>query len=289
MSKLKLVIIFLVICTNFSAQVNDSTKTRKAQITFAYPLGTNGKNAIEYTNKFSFNIIYGINGGFNGVEIGSVLNYNKGESNGFQLGTVNVQQGNFKGFQMGVFNFTKKLNGIQFGVINILGDADQGIPIGIINIVKGGLYEVEITGGEFIYGNVNYKMGVEKFYTIYKIGYATSNSNTIYTAGLGFGRNFRLSEKQKLSIDFSSSHISLNKSWKGSLNMLNKVDFNYQHKLSEKLSFIIGPSFNIYLTEEKLDGEYGTLKIPYSMYTDEWSKGKLWMWIGGNVGLSLKL
>lgn len=289
MPKLKAVLILLILYSNFSAQEIDSAKTRKVQITFAYPLGTNGKNSMEYSNNFSFNIIYGFNGGFNGVEIGSVLNYNKGDSRGFQVGTLNVNQGNFKGFQMGVLNLTKKLNGVQLGVINIIGDPDQAIPIGLVNIVKGGLYELEVTGGDLLYGNVNFKMGVEKFYTIYKIGYTMSKNNSIYSTGLGFGRNFQLSEKQKLSVDLSSSHLSLNNSWKGSLNMLNKIDFNYQHKLSEKLSFLIGPSFNIYLTEEKLEGEYGTVKIPYSIYTEEWSNGKLWMWIGANVGVSLKL
>ena len=50
-----------------------------------------------------------------------------------------------------------------------------------------------------------------------------------------------------------------------------------------------GPSFNVYITKEKIDGEYGTLNIPYTIYTNEGTDSKLFMWIGFNAGLSLKL
>jgi len=322
---------------NLFAQENDGLKTRKAQVTFAYPIGSNGMSSLDYSNDLSFNILYGLNGGVNGIEIGSILNYNKGEvkgfqlsgvlnvntensgglllsgvsnicmdstsgvfisgvlnyskqnAKGFQLATANIAANEIKGVQLGVVNYAKKIKGLQVGVINILDDEEKGLPIGLFSIVKNGLYELELAGGEAIYSNLNYKMGVERFYTIYKIGYSSFKNSPVYSAGLGFGGNISISKTQKLSVELSSNQIVYNNNWNGNLNMLNKVDFNYKYSFSEKFSLMIGPSFNIYVTEKKVDGEYGTLNIPYSIYANEWSSGKLFMWVGLNAGLSLKL
>ncbi len=50
-----------------------------------------------------------------------------------------------------------------------------------------------------------------------------------------------------------------------------------------------GPSFNVYISQEKINGEYGTLNIPYTIYTNEKTNSKLFMWVGFNAGLSLKI
>ena len=338
MKKLYLVtILVFLISINLVAQEKDSLKMRKAQVTFAYPIGSNGLSSLEYSNNFSFNILHGLNGGVNGAEIGSILNYNrgkvtgfqlsgvtnintgfsegfllsgvsnvcgdstsglvlsgvlnysKGNSKGFQLATINISASKFKGFQLAVVNYAKKIEGVQFGVINILGDEEKGIPIGLFNIVKSGHFEFELTGGEVLYTSLNYKMGVEKFYTIYKVSLSSYKSNPVYSYGLGFGGILPISEKQKLSIDITANRIIYNNNWENNLNLLNKVDVNYKYSVTRKISLLIGPSINIYVTEEKVDGEYRTLSIPYSIYTNEWSSGKLFLWFGLNAGLSLKL
>jgi hypothetical protein len=224
-----------------------------------------------------------------GVFISGVLNYSKQYSKGFQLAITNVAANEFKGFQLGVFNYAKKLKGVQFGIINYLDNCEEGLPIGIFSIVKNGNYELELVGGEAIYSNINYKMGVERFYTIYKIGYSSYKNNPVYSTGLGFGINLPISDRQKISVDLSGNSIVYNNSWEGKLNVLSKADFNYKYSFSDKLSLLIGPSFNIYVTKEKIDGEYGTLNIPYTIYTNEGTSSKLFMWGGINAGLSLKL
>ncbi len=322
---------------NGIAQENDKLKTRKAQITFAYPIASNGFNSLKYSNNFSFNILYGLNGGVRGIEIGSLLNYNKGKvkgfqlsgisnintgnsngfslsgisnifmdstsgfflsgvlnyskqnGKGFQLATINISAKEFKGFQLGVFNYAKRIKGVQFGVINYLNDEKEALPIGLFSIVKNGHFEFELTGGEAIYSNFNYKMGVEKFYTLYKVGYSTYKNNPVYIAGIGFGGNLALSEKQKISIDVSTNSIVYNNDWDGDLNLLNKLDVNYKYNFSKKLTLLVGPSFNAYTTNKKVDGEYGTLTVPYTLHTKEWSDNKLFVWVGLNAGLSLKL
>lgn len=331
----------IAICNNTlkaqNTETNHKPEAKTVQVTFAYPIGSNGKGALQYTNNFSFNILYGLNGGVNGAEIGSIINYNKGETKGvqlagvsninkgytsgfllsgisntcmdssngafisgllnysklnakgLQLATVNMSTQEFKGFQLGVFNYANKLKGIQLGVFNYVKEGKKALPIGLFSMVKKGYYELELTATEAIYSNMNYKMGVEKFYTLFKVGYATYKSNPVYSFGLGFGGNIKIAEKQKLSIDLSYNQIVYNNKWENSLNALSKADFNYKYSLCDKLSLLIGPSFNLYITEEKVNGEYGTLNTPYSIYTNESANQKLSIWLGVNAGIAIKL
>jgi hypothetical protein len=306
---------------NLIAQNIDRVKTSKAQISFGFPIGSNGTNSMEYSNNFSFNILYGLNGGVNGAEIGSIFNYNRGNVSGFQLagvsnictdstsgllisGVMNYSKGNsegfqlsainytankFKGLQLGVMNYANKVKGVQLGVVNILGDEEEVIPVGLINIVKNGYYGFELNGGEVLYSSLKYKMGVDKFYTVYNTGYSSFNNHPVYSFGLGFGGNIPLSDKQIISINLTANGLVYNNNWSHNLNLLNKIDFNYIHNITKKISLLVGPSVNLYVTKEKVNGEYGTLHIPYTILKNEWTDGKLSMWLGINAGLSLKL
>ena len=123
MKKLKLLcILVLLVSIKLAAQENDSLKIRKAQVTFAYPIGSGGTISMEYSNNFSFNILYGLNGGVKGAEIGSILNYNKGVVYGFQLsGVANINGGYSEGF-------------LLTGVSNICMDSTSGLFIsGVLN------------------------------------------------------------------------------------------------------------------------------------------------------------
>lgn len=300
-------------------------------------MGSNGKSSINNLNNFSFNLLYGLNGGVNGFEIGSVLNFNKGPVNGFQISGIsnintgktkgfllsgisninmqstsgfllagilnyskknskglqlsiaNISSNELNGFQLGVFNYSKKLKGVQLGIVNYTSQSKNCTPIGLISIVKNGFFILELTGNEVLFSNLNYKMGVDKFYTIYKVGYSSYKSKQVYSYGLGIGSNVFISNKNKLSIDLSSNQVVFDNKWRHKLNLLNKVDVNYQNQLTDNLSFLVGPSFNVYVSKEKVDQNYGTLYVPYTLQTNEWSNGKLFTWIGFNAGLSLKL
>ena len=314
-----------IILLNGSAMAQSTTgKHKKAQVTFLYPLGSNGM-ARDYSHQFSFNMLFGMNGGVRGFELGGIGNYNDGDVSGFQLaGTVNVNkgatrgvqlsgtaninmgptrgfqlavanivQGEAEGMQLGVLNTTTKLKGVQLGVVNIAGERDGGIPIGIINVVKNGYYAIETTGGEALYANVNFKMGVEQFYTIFKLGYSSFNDEPIYSYGLGFGTLISLKDRHQLSVDISSNAIVYDNNWSDvwdeDLNVLNKLDVNYRYQLTPKLSLMAGPSLNVYTTRQKIGDSFGTLDIPGGFHTSESDDKKTTMWIGINAGLSLRL
>jgi hypothetical protein len=289
-----------------AAQEGPSSTARPAQVTFVYPLGTNGINSPAYPNDVSLNILFGINGGVNGAELGGIFNFNKGEVKGAQLagvfnvstedtrgvqvgGVFNVNMQEFTGLQLGVVNYSQSVNGVQLGVVNISGNSDRGVPVGLINIVKGGHYELEVAGGDVVYANMNFKMGVEKFYSIFKVGVTSFSDSAVYSAGVGFGGTIRISGKHKISIDASSNGIVYNNSLQiGKTNILYKLDLSYRYEFSPSLSLLLGPSANLYITEQVIDGRFNTLNVPYTIFSHESSSAKTSFWIGANAGLSYR-
>ena len=134
--KLSLVISTIFSTNTMKAQETESNAAEGAQFTFAYPLGTNGKDAISKSNKFSFNLLYGVNGGLNGLEIGGLANYNHGEVQGVQLaGLANINRENTNGFMWaGCFNLTMEdARGMQLSDLNVAAGDFTGLQVGVIN------------------------------------------------------------------------------------------------------------------------------------------------------------
>lgn len=119
---MKNIIPFIVLFTTGMA-VNaqtDSLKHRAVQISFVYPVGSNGMESPSYSSTFSFNLLSGYNGGVNAIEIGGLSNMNTQSARGFQLaGILNANKGGMNGLQIGGIGNSNELQskGVQIGGI----------------------------------------------------------------------------------------------------------------------------------------------------------------------------
>jgi hypothetical protein len=317
---LSLVLSAALLSSTIMAQETEESLAQGSQFTFAYPLGTNGHDAINVANKFSFNMLYGANGGLDGLEIGGLVNYNHGEvrgvqlagisnvnreytnglmwaaclnltlddARGVQLADLNVAKGDFNGVQAGVINYAGRLRGVQFGVINIVGEDNGAIPIGLINVVKGGYYALELVTSEVLYTNINYKMGVEHFYTIFKLGASWHEDNPVYSVGLGFGTMLTLAERHKISLDLSVNNIVYNEEWDADDNYLTKLDLTYRYSLGEHVSLLAGPSLNWYASDMAQEDGVRTLNIPSHAHNFNCDGYQNSVWLGFNAGLAYR-
>lgn len=138
----------------------ETFKNRYAQLSFVTPVGSNGTEGNKYYHHFSVNMIQGYNGAVQGLEVGGVLNADKGYVIGGQFaGVGNVIGGDLTGIQgAGVFNFAKSTLGMQYsgvanysrsgmkgmqgaGIANYAGGQADGMQAaGIINIASGTKY-----------------------------------------------------------------------------------------------------------------------------------------------------
>lgn len=298
---LPITVILFMLGISAVAQEKQEEKHSKFQASFGYPLGSHGSST-DYVNDFSFNVLYGLNGGVNGFELGGIFNHNSGnvrgvqiagvaninkqDTQGFQWSVANATFGNLNGFQFGVLNYAKEVKGLQLGIINFRENGDDGLSLGIFNIVKNGYYALESTAGETIYANMNYKMGTEKLYTIFKFGYSSFDGEPIYTYGLGLGRLFSVSDKSDISTDLSFNKVVYDNDWRAKDNNLYKLDLNYHYKFNKNLSLLAGPSINFYNTKKQVNGKFGTLDIPYTLHQKTNSNSQQSLWVGMNLGLN---
>jgi hypothetical protein len=133
--------------------------TRSFQLSFVPFIGTDGTFATENLYNFSLNLLGGVTGGVDGIELGGFLNVNLHSMTGLQAaGFVNVVNGRAKGLQMSGFvnvnnGFTEGLQGAGFGnIVNGNTRALQGSGFG--NIVTGNMEGIQATGfGNIVAGN----------------------------------------------------------------------------------------------------------------------------------------
>jgi len=129
-------ILFCLTSVIAKSQNNDSTHSGiPAQISFIYPLSTNGINSKNISNYLSFNLFYGLNGGLNGLELGALVNSNLSDVNGIQMaGLANIN--------------TKSANGIILsGLVNIANDSSKAISLaGLSNLNNGNYLGIQAAG-----------------------------------------------------------------------------------------------------------------------------------------------
>lgn len=124
---------------------------RPAQVSFIYPLGTNGVESYRYSNSFSLNILAGYAGGLEGFEVASFSNLEKSDVKGFQAaGLTNISGGALKGVQVaGLTNVARERStGLQAaGLINLVSDTANIFQSGgLVNIVAGRNFGAQFAG-----------------------------------------------------------------------------------------------------------------------------------------------
>lgn len=149
--------IILFIGLLFTAQIFAQEKedlvmiNRPFQLSFIYPLSTNGLQAGRVSNNFSINILGGFNGGLKGVEFGGLYNVIKKDTYGAQFaGLGNVVAGTAHGAQFGgLFNISANgMNAVQFaGLINVsTRESNGGQVAGLVNVATGNMKGAQIGG-----------------------------------------------------------------------------------------------------------------------------------------------
>lgn len=366
MKKILLILCLWLPISGLYAQ-QDSLQLRFAQLSFFYPLGTNGINT-DYAHILSLNVLVGVNGGVRGVEAGSLANINHGDVYGLQasggininrgdmagvqvsslmnLNTgdvvagqfsegININQGNFTGLSAGLINFNgqntdghqlaalmnftrnntngaqiaplfnlsgdtvngtqiglvnkaRVLNGTQIGFVNIVSDSSENaVPIGIFNYTPDGIAEIGFSANEVIYGNLYFRFGGRRFYTLLKASFGLHNSEPISGFGIGLGTRYYFGNKSAVAFEAETNQFTKNYYWNiQKLDMMNSLSLTYRYQLTDKLAFSIGPAYNTYVTEKSGEAPYSIINVPYTLLEEEWSKVIIYDWIGGRAGFS---
>lgn len=211
---MKKVIIFIILLfainDTFLLQARE-TKKSAFQFTFFTPVGTQGTQAPDYSNKVSVNLLVGVSKNEESFTLGGLANIIRHDASGCQIaGLSNVIGNNAKGFQLagisntvgnnghgmllsGILNTSKEYEGSQIsGVLNVASHIKGFQLDGITNIAKN-VKGFQIAGignvaknvkGFQIAGVENVAKDVNGF-QIFGIGNVARNINGFQISGIG--------------------------------------------------------------------------------------------------------
>jgi hypothetical protein len=156
------------------------------------------------------------------------------------------------GLQISGYNHTRRtFRGIQIGVVSINDTIEKGASLSLVNIVKKGFYrEFELSFSDYVNFSLSYKMGVQKFYTIYTAGVNLIEDN-LWVVGIGFGNRTSIGNR----IDFQPELICSNYFPTNFENIQNifatRLKFGFVYRLNEKYGLSLAPS--VYVMNAKKD------------------------------------
>jgi hypothetical protein len=222
-----------------------------------------------------------------GVQVVGIANFARRKLSGVQIaGVGNLSNKETDGVQIaGVFNYSKKLRGVQIGLINIA-DTSAGYSIGLINVVIKGYHKLSFFTNEIVNVNAAFKTGNSKLYSILQAGVNAGTGNRVYSFGYGLGTELNLNKRKTLSLnpELASQYLYLG-SW-DYLNILSKLYLNLNVKLGKYISLFAGPSFAVYVSDQKTGIKDYRFPIPPTGYKTISFSNTVTGWFGWNAGIN---
>jgi len=177
------------------------------------------------------------------------------------------------------------LKGLQIGLINVA-DTSEGYSIGLINIIIKGYHKLSFSTNEIVNVNAAFKTGNFRLYSILLAGVNAGTGNRVYSFGYGLGSELSLNKRKTLSLnpELTSEYLYLG-SWDYT-NILNKVHLNLNVKLGKYISFFAGPSFAVYISDQKTSIKDYRFPIPPPAYKTIGFSNTVTGWFGWNAGIN---
>jgi hypothetical protein len=211
------------------------------------------------------------------------------DKSGIQLsGFINVAN-DVNGVQAaGFINVANNVKGIQLaGFINVC-DSLDGVSFALINYIrKNGYRKITLSTNEVFYLNTGYKMGTEKFYTLFNLGYRPGAQPYNWSTGLGFGTALHVKNNQYLDIE-TVQHIIFDPDlWNNSNNhgsyVFHQLKLNFRYQNPKGIGIFGGPSFNL-MSARRTHKEWA-LTPAWSL--ESWTRNNhsVNFWFGFNAGL----
>lgn len=307
------ILTLLLVSVNISAKENE----RLFQFGLFPPVSSNGTNSGETINHVSLNLIGGYSAGNRIFELGGVLNASRDYTGGLQIaGLLNYSGYSYNSVQVsglgniaasgksplqigGLFNVAgivnglqlsclvnvaKKVKGVQVGLINYIEDGEEGVSIGLINVAKhGGKYEFELSFSETANTLLSFRLGTDRFYSIFSGGINYFFSPLEYVMGLGFGTSIDWNMHWSNQIEIQAYGLSCGKKFKSNaINSIIQIRFPVCREIGSHFKLFVGPTVNLGLQSAE---NAGSVKLsPWSICNFNWNTFQSSGWIGLSAG-----
>lgn len=269
------ILLLILIPANVFADGNQ----RLFQLGLFPPISSNGVNSGEITNIISLNLIGGYSAGNKAFELGCVWNASRDYTRGLQIaGLINYSGNSDNSIQIsglgniavfgksplqigGLFNVADRVNGVQvsglvnvarnvkgvqIGLINYMENGDEGVSIGLINIARHeGKYEFEISFSEAVNTLFSFRLGTDRFYTIFSGGVNYFSNPLEYAIGLGFGTSIGWRKYWSNQVEIQAFGVSYEKKFlSNSLNSIIQIRIPVCREFGKHFKVFAGPTLN---------------------------------------------
>jgi len=264
--------------------VNGAENVRGMQIGGGFVNGAENVHGIQIGGGF-------VNGAENvhGMQIGGGFVNGAENVHGIQIGGIVNGAANMTGIQIsGILNRSTTLRGIQIGLVSVNDTIKSGFSLSLVNIVRRGFYrEWEASVSDYSNIAISYRMGMQRFYTIYTVG-ANFIEDNLWNIGIGFGNRTPIGS----NMDFRPELVAYNYFPMNFKNIQNTfaahLKFGFVYNISEKIGLSLAPNVYVMNSRRKHDTEHYKLSPVGSFYTNEKNNRRTTMGIGVSLGLSLR-
>lgn len=225
-----------------------------------------------------------------GAQFAGVVNVTEGNwVGGTFAGISNVQRGDIEGIQASaIFNQAHKVKGTQLGLINIA-DTIDGVQIGLVNIARGNGYRrIELAGHEVMQARLSFKLGTERLYTIYQIGWHWGKEEAL-GIGAGWGTQWKHKNKLKSSLELVCLYVNREQNAFSRLHLLNTLQYQWVIPVGQRLAIQAGPTLQVEVSERsKPEQSFYRLAPGHDWVYDRSFNTSSWaVWPGFKIGISL--
>jgi hypothetical protein len=154
-------------------------------------------------------------------------------------------------------------------------------------VILKGYHKLSFFTNEVVNVNAAFKTGNSKLYSILLAGINAGDSNRVYTFGYGMGTEINLNPKKTLSInpELSAQYLYLG-SWDYT-NIVNRLNLNVNIKLGKYFSLFTGPSYTVYISDQKTGISGYRFPVPPPGYNTHKYSDKVTGWFGWNAGINI--
>ena len=232
-----------------------------------------------------------VGNGMNGIQVTGFANVIGDAMNGIQVaGLANVVGDEMNGVQIGLYNRVHTSRGLQIGIVSVNDTVANGVSLSLIHIVKKGAYrEWELSFSDYANVALSYKMGVQKFYTVYTAGVNFIEDN-LWTFGIGFGNRTRIGNR----FDFQPELVHyayFPTNFKHIQNTFaTQLKLGFVYNLNEKFGLSLAPGIYVLNADKRsnYDSNYYRISPLGALYTYKSGNLQTTVGVGISIGLSIK-
>ena len=226
-----------------------------------------------------------------GLQVSGIASIVGNRMKGLQVsGIASIAGNRMNGVQIGLYNKTRTSNGLQIGLVSVNDTLAQGISLSLINIVKKGAFrEWELSFADYDNVALTFKMGTQKFYTLYSAGINVFTDN-LWNFGIGFGNRTPMSKKFDFQPELIySNYFPIN--FKNIQNIsVSRLKLGFVYNISEKFGMSLAPS--VYFCNmdknKKSDSQFKKFSPFSALSTHKNGNEQTTIGLGISLGLSIK-